>query len=280
MKLFVRENDGALLRVSIDRRERAAGYRMSGYHSHNYFELACIEYGSYRALIAERQYDLKAGDFLLIPPNVIHSSSYDYGPCLRSGIYFRMEDLDAALLELIPGGDALFAAPHIFQAPQAGMQQLSALLAAMAAEEQVNDARSPLLLRLMLHQLLLQCSRVCSLLPDTPTDIHSTDREVLLAARYINEHFRQAITAADIAAAAGFSPNYLSRKFREAAGMGVHDYLVLIRLRSAAYELLSSDMSVTQIALRCGFSDSNYFKDAFKKKFGLTPREYRKTHAG
>ncbi len=62
--------------------------------------------------------------------------------------------------------------------------------------------------------------------------------------------------------------------------MGVHEYLVLIRLRSAAYELLSTDQSVTQIALHCGFSDSNYFKDAFKKKFGLTPRDYRRSHAG
>jgi len=37
----------------------------------------------------------------------------------------------------------------------------------------------------------------------------------------------------------------------------------------------SSD-SITTIALRCGFSDSNYFKDSFKKKYGVTPRTYRK----
>ncbi len=186
MELFVRENERTLLRVSIDRRERPAGYQMRSYHSHNYYELACIEYGSYRALLGERQYDLKAGDFLLIPPGILHSSRYEYGPCLRSGIYFRAEDLGEELLSLIPGGEALFASPRIFQAPEGSMQRISALLGAMAAEEQVNDARSPLLLRLMLHQLMLLCSRVCRLLPDAPTDIHSTDREVLLAARFIN----------------------------------------------------------------------------------------------
>ena len=74
----------------------------------------------------------------------------------------------------------------------------------------------------------------------------------------------------------GYSPNYLSRKFKEAVGVGVHEYIVFIRLQNAANELLSTKDTITEIALRCGFSDGNYFKDAFKKKYGLTPRDYRK----
>ena len=84
------------------------------------------------------------------------------------------------------------------------------------------------------------------------------------------------ITAADIAAAAGYSPNYLSRRFRSSVGVGVHQYLTFIRLQHAAYELVTTDDRITDIAFRCGFSDSNYFKDAFKKKYGVTPRAYRK----
>ena len=86
------------------------------------------------------------------------------------------------------------------------------------------------------------------------------------------------ITAADIAAAAGFSPNHLSKRFREDAGVGVHEYLVNTRLQHAALELISTEDSITAIALRSGFSDSNYFKDVFKKKYGMTPRAYRKSH--
>ena len=48
-----------------------------------------------------------------------------------------------------------------------------------------------------------------------------------------------------------------------------------VNLRCTVTNLSTTD-TITQIALRCGFSDSNYFKDAFKKKYGLTPREYRK----
>lgn len=68
---------------------------------------------------------------------------------------------------------------------------------------------------------------------------------------------------------------FRSEDISEAAGIGIHEYLAFTRLQHAAAELISTDDTITQIALRCGFSDSNYFKDVFKKKYGVTPREYR-----
>ena len=276
MKNEERISTGSISRVCIDRRTRDAGYVMKCYHCHPYYELSYIEHGSCRFFVEDTIYDLHDGDFLLIPPELFHYTRYLFGPCLRSGIYFRAEDLSAELVSKVPGGIAFFSQLRVFQVSAVRRRLISSLLERMAAEEQDFDDLSPLMLRYQLQELLLLCSRVCSLLSENLADIHTTDRQVLLAARFINEHFRQQISAADIAAASGFSPNYLSRKFREATGIGVHDYLVFIRLRNAAFELISTDDSVTDIALRSGFSDSNYFKDAFKKKYGITPREYRK----
>ncbi len=83
------------------------------------------------------------------------------------------------------------------------------------------------------------------------------------------------LDAEKIAGAAGFSPNYLSRKFRQATGMGVHEYLTFLRLQQSAVALAETKDSVTDIALSCGFSDSNYFKDCFKRRYGVSPRAYR-----
>jgi len=273
----VRTSTDPISRVYVDRRTREAGYLMSHHHCHPYFELSYIEHGTCRFFVEDTIYDLHDGDFLLIPPQLFHYTRYLVGSCLRCGVYFRASDLSPELLDTIPNHTAFFSELRIFQAPAAWRRQISVMLDRMASEEQNFDALSPSMLHFQLQELLLLCSRVCSLISDNIADIHTTDRQVLLAARFINEHFRQQITAADIAAASGFSPNYLSRKFREATGIGVHDYLVFIRLRNAAFELISTDDSVTDIALRSGFSDSNYFKDAFKKKYGVTPREYRKT---
>ena len=277
MKNEIRTVSGEITRVHVDRKTREAGGVMRGHRYQPYYELAYIEHGSCRFFIEDTMFDLHDGDFLLIPPQVFHFTRYLFGSCLRCGIYFRAEDLDSALMAHFPGGADFLSQVRIFQVPTDTRREISRITMRMASEDHSFDERSPLMLRLQLQELLLLCSRVCLLLTETPASIHTTDRQVLLAARYINEHFRQQISAADIAAAAGFSPNYLSRKFREAAGIGVHDYLVFIRLRSAAFELLSTDDSVTDIALRNGFSDSNYFKDVFKKKYGMTPREYRKT---
>ncbi len=275
----VRSVNGEITRVHADRQTREAGCVMREHHCHPYFELAYVEHGSCRYFIDDTMYDLHDGDFLLIPPQVLHFTRYLFGSCLRCGVYFRREDLSGELISHLEGGEAFLSQMRIWQAPSDCRREIGRLTARMAEEERSPDERSALMLRLRLQELLLLCSRVCHLLADNPADIHTTDRQVLSAARFINEHFRQQISASDIAAASGFSPNYLSRKFREAAGIGVHDYLVFIRLRSAAFELLSTDDSVTDIALRSGFSDSNYFKDAFKKKYGVTPREYRKNRS-
>ena len=277
MKNEIRTVSGEITRVHVDRKTREAGCVMRGHHYHPYYELAYIEHGSCRFFIEDTMFDLHDGDFLLIPPQVFHFTRYLFGSCLRCGIYFRAGDLESELISHFPDGADFLSQVRIFQVPTDARREIGRIIMRMAAEDRGFDERSPLMLRLQLQELLLLCSRVCLLLTETPASIHTTDRQVLMAARYINEHFRQQISAADIAAAAGFSPNYLSRKFREAAGIGVHDYLVFIRLRSAAFELISTNDSVTDIALRNGFSDSNYFKDVFKKKYGMTPREYRKT---
>ena len=266
---------GDIRRVHIDRRQREAEYNMPSHHCHPYFELCCVEQGSCRFLVEDMLYDLHEGDYLLIPPQIFHFTNYLFGPCMRCGVYFRASDLDKNVIELLPGREAFFSRIQVFRIPEPNGTRCHQLLSRMAEEEQTDDARSPLLLQLQLQELFLMFSRGCEFPRELPSSIRTADHQVLKAARFINERYRQQISSSDIAAAAGFSPNYLSRKFREATGVGVHEYLVYVRLRSAALELLSTDNSITYIATHCGFSDSNYFKDAFKKKYGVTPREYR-----
>ena len=59
-------------------------------------------------------------------------------------------------------------------------------------------------------------------------------------------------------------------------GMGFKEYLNYVRLKHAQTALLTTNSSITDIALEYGFNDSNYFKDLFKKVYGKSPREYRK----
>ena len=263
-------------RVFTESYLRDADYIMPSHHFHPYFELYYVERGACRFFLGDGIYDLHTGDFLLIPPQVLHYTRYLFGPCRRDAVFFRREDIDGETVSLLPGGADFFSEPRILQAAEFSRDQFAALFSRMVAEERIRDRASDALLRLRLRELLLLCSRCCTAAGEAPADIRTTDRQIVRAAKYMAEHYAGHVTAAEIAAAAGFSPNYFSRRFRQATGVGVHEYLVYLRLRQAALELASTGDSVTEIALRCGFSDGNYFKDAFKKRYGMTPSAYRR----
>ena len=265
-----------IIGVHAETKVRDAHFVMTGHHCHSCYELYCVESGECRLLIDDYIYDLHAGDIILVPPMVLHYTRYLNSPCRRTVILFGEDDVLDEVRKSMPGAERFFSETSVFQAPEAYRSQVNGCLKLMTAEEKISDARSALMRRIYLQELLLLCGRVCRFLSEPPQDIHTTDQHILQAARFISEHYMYPITTPDVAQAVGFSPNHLSRRFRQAAGIGLHEYLVFIRLQHAAQELVTTEDSITDIALRCGFSDGNYFKDSFKKKYGVTPRKYRK----
>lgn len=149
------------------------------------------------------------------------------------------------------------------------------MISYMDGEEKLSDEYSYPMLRSTLQILFLFILRECGMLEEMPADITTTDREVVLAARFIHAHYMEDISAKDISAFAGYSSSYLSYKFKRVVGIGIHRYLMYTRLRTAARELLTTGDTITEIACRCGFSSSNYFKDAFREQYGVSPRAYR-----
>ena len=275
-KLPVRISEKMIQKIYVESDSRDGSYIMPTFHCHPYHELYYVESGACRFLIEDNLYDLHAGDFLMIPPNVLHYTRYLFGPCRRSNLFFLESDIEPQVKALYPAQERFFSEVRIFQVPQARQEQMHQLIGRMLREERIGDDISVSMLHMMLQEMYLFCARECSFPEEAPANIHTTDLQIVSAARFICQHYMEQITAVDISNASGFSPNYLSRKFREAAGIGVHQYLMFIRLQHAANELVSTTDPVTEIAFRCGFSNSNYFKDAFKKAYGFSPRTYRK----
>lgn len=271
-----RKTEKMIDKIYVESEVKAFGYIMPSPHCHPYFELFYIETGACRFFIENNIYNLHTGDFMLIPPQVFHYTRYLLGTCKRNVVFFRKEDVEEPVKQLLPQQTDFFSEMRIFHLPDAFQEQIAILFLQMVKEEKIGDERSPLMLQALLQELFLLCSRECQFPEDMPAIIRTTDQQIVQAAQFISNHYMEHITTADIARAADYSPNYLSRKFREAAGIGVHEYLTFIRLQHAALELITTGDSITEIALRCGFSDSNYFKDVFKKKYGVTPRTYRK----
>ena len=93
---------------------------------------------------------------------------------------------------------------------------------------------------------------------------------------YINENLSEELTLEALSTRAKFSPIYFHKLFKASTGKNLHEYVEEQRIRKAIDLLISTDMTLTQIAYECGFSSQSYFSYAFKRKTGLTPREYTK----
>lgn len=101
--------------------------------------------------------------------------------------------------------------------------------------------------------------------------------ETELASRilfYMEEHFREPVTLQTLARSLGYSPNYLSKYFRNCFLTGFSQYLNLLRLRSAVTLMGDPRNSVTFCAMESGFSSMRSFYRAFSNEFHTTPKKY------
>ena len=94
--------------------------------------------------------------------------------------------------------------------------------------------------------------------------------------RYVQTHWNEPITLAQVAAEQFLSESYLSRIFRRHLNMTFGDYVVTVRLEHAETDLRKTNHSITQIAYRNGFKSTNAFIEYFRRRYGITPGKYRK----
>ncbi|MFJ7934884.1 helix-turn-helix transcriptional regulator [Sporosarcina sp. NPDC096371] len=94
---------------------------------------------------------------------------------------------------------------------------------------------------------------------------------------WIERNLNRAIYLEDVAIAANFSKFHFHRIFQSALGKSVDDYIRMRRLTISAVQLIHSDERIIDIALHVQFNSQEAFSRSFKKMYGLSPGEYRKT---
>jgi len=95
------------------------------------------------------------------------------------------------------------------------------------------------------------------------------------AERYIWTHYTKKLSLKEIAEASGLSAPYFSTVFKEEMGENLSNYLNRLRVDKAAAMLITTDLSISQIASACGFEDQSWFSKIFKNNTGFTPGKYR-----
>jgi AraC-like DNA-binding protein len=133
------------------------------------------------------------------------------------------------------------------------------------------DLESAGLLRLLLCELALAEPER---LPAPPASGTPAKRQVEQAMRWLELQYAQPISIEQLSKSLGYHRTHVSKIFKEAVGLSPMQYLMEIRLERAK-SLLRSQWSVEQVASSVGFADALYFSKQFRKRFGMSPTEYR-----
>lgn len=133
---------------------------------------------------------------------------------------------------------------------------------------------------IMLYSLVMEL--VHTLIKDSDrlqkrAKIKTNNYEVIeKAIKYIKENLTSDLSLETVAKYAQMSPIHFHNCFKTATARTLRQYVEEQRIKKAANMLITTDLTLTEIAYECGFSSQAYFSYAFKRKMQLTPREYAK----
>ncbi|MDO4614608.1 MAG: AraC family transcriptional regulator [Lachnospiraceae bacterium] len=114
--------------------------------------------------------------------------------------------------------------------------------------------------------------------PRQQSALTASSELTFLVKDYINANYTENIKLEDIANALSFSASYISHTFKTTTGYSPVQYLIRCRIGLSQTLLISSEMSVTQIAAQVGYANSNHFQTLFKQVVGISPLQYRKKY--
>ena len=96
----------------------------------------------------------------------------------------------------------------------------------------------------------------------------------------IEVRYGENLTIQEMAGLCGYSPSHFMRFFRQHMGSSFVEYLNDYRLIMASHQLAHGEAGISEIAQNTGFDQPSYFNRLFKRKYGMTPKQYRKEACG
>jgi AraC-like DNA-binding protein len=244
--------------------------------SPGFFALVLVEAGALRVKWSSGARVLPPGSLLFVPPSAGTLMARRTDTTL-SGCEFGRSLVDplsiGSAMESIVGMLAT-EAPLAARLASQAFAEARTIFAQLAREAEGRRAGFEAMVRLKLMEALLILSRGLSpsavIAPDTPARHHPDD-----AMRYIQEHYADQLSPAQIAELFGHNPSYFSRLFHQRAGMTLVEFINRIRIQKSCQLLKRSDAGITEIALAVGYNNISHFNRFFRRLMGMTPREYR-----
>ncbi len=203
-----------------------------------------------------KEYPIQSANILLAKPN---DRRYSHLPFRCQFIHFNVEDP-----QLIAALDTLPSVLTLAD-PQKNHALFKKIAAAFFSPEFFDHLYAQALLITLLHRIITLAKEEGSL--------------ITKAQRYIELNYQEALTVQTIAEHCNVSASYLHKLFKSTLDITPGEYLINCRLSTARDLLINTSLSLNEIAFSCGFNSQSYFSDCFKKRIGVSPKNFRKNAA-
>lgn len=237
-------------------------------HVHDYFAIGVIESGvqtfSYRHA---RHVTLPRGLFLVNP-----DEPHDGEAATAAGFTYRVIYPEAALMQRVAAelagrsrdvpffSEAVIDDPALYHAFRRLHVALEGDISALEGQTRLMTVLAALVTRYADTHLRAR------------TPGHER-REVARARDYLESHYADDVTLAELGSVAGLSPYYLVRVFHREVGLPPHAYLASVRVRRAQ-DMLARGQPIADAAYATGFSSQSHLTNTFKRFIGVTPSQY------
>lgn len=261
-------------------------------HSHSQCELYYLISGECTMLSGQKNYLLTPGMILIIPPNVSHKTTYrlattserltvEFSPEYISDI---AEEFGTVWMERFFYNSPIYLPQnsrshieHMFTTLMEDKQPAISLSPEDSTGSQQEDIFSDCVRKLHFQEIIIELLRRNTHADYvTAENILISDITVADALRYIDANYNEPLTLEGVADMCQLNPSYFSSKFKSVNGIGFKEYLNNVRIIHAEKLLLETDMSITEIAMKCGYETSNYFGDAFRRINNCSPSQFRR----
>lgn len=238
-------------------------------HWHRSIEIFAVFEGSLTFILDEKKVSLKAGEFIIVNSNEVHSV---FSPKPNLTIVLQ---IPLATFEKYYSEERFVLFSHEPSVDDSQMMELiqnmyeNYVKRACGYEFQVQSQFY------MLMYLMITQYRINEVSEDMVKSHRKLNRLSSITS-YIRDNYQKELSLEYIAEIFGYSPTYLSKMFQKYAKINYKAYLQSVRVEYAYQELVKTDKTISEIAAKHGFSNQKAFAKEFQKKYGMLPSEYRK----
>ncbi len=255
-------------------------------HWHDEMEIVYIKKGQGLVVVDFEQFHVSAGSILFILPGQVHSIeqaeqfSMEYENILFKTDMLLAKETDACNVNyFLPLLNGSLRIPTHFTKETGHYSEIAACIDGADEICKTNPPAYQLAIKGQLFLLFYTLFSGCATTDSPYKDTKSLEK-MKKVIPYIEQNYMEKITIEDIANELGLSQSHFMKFFKNTTGITFIDYLNEYRLTMAAKLLVSSDLPILDIAVDVGFENLSYFNRLFKKRFAMTPRDYRKKAVG